>query len=524
MDEPGQFGVTQQTNHQRTFMRTSRTGPNMATTLVCATNVKSSGIPLQEVARASARSSQRPRVAEIAAGAIDRTRHEPIYLQLVRFFRSAIASGRFPAGVTLPPSRQLAVQLGVSRATIVSVYDILLSEDLIETTVGSGTVVRAIARQANRPTVSAATTARSGGIMEPRRPPADHIRSATWRRLVVDRTLRAPPASHDPKPADLWRLRENIATYLLLSRGLRCAPEQVVIASSVQQILNLIAKVARADAVRFHFEPLSSSRARLAFENQGTAVGTLPTFLHDNPSGSVERLTNGGIFTAPSCHYPLGVSLKYEARLALAQALDRSNLWAIEDARDFEFLEADATPTLHELRSGRQTFHIGALSTVLLPFVSLAYVVAPTSIADRLANERLAADDEVAAVILAAASEMLETGMFHSLARNARQTVVRRRALFDLCTARHDVWALPDADARRGLHGLLWVDAGDRLDDLRAAIAALDAGIEVASATAGRTGTDAALVLGFAAIRDDVIDHEVARVAATVERALSHSA
>lgn len=426
--------------------------------------------------------------------------------------------------MTLPPSRQLAIQLGVSRATIVAVYDILLSEDLIKTTVGSGTVVRAIAPQTSRPAASTVTTSRSGGIIEPRRPPTDHVASSTWRRLVVDRTLHEPSASGGPNPADLRRLRDNVATYLLLSRGLRCTPEQVVIASSVQQILSLIAKVARADAIRFHFEPLSSSRARLAFESQGAAVGTLPTFLHDNPSGGVERLTNSGIFTAPSCHYPLGVSLKHEARLALAQALDRSNLWAIEDARDFEFLEADATPTLHELRSGRQTFHIGALSTVLLPFVSLAYVVAPTSIAGRLANERLAADDEVATPILAAASEMLETGMFHSLARSARQTVVRRRALFDLCTARHDVWTLPDADARRGLHGLLWVNAGHRLDNLRAAIGALDAGIEVASATTGRTGTDTALVLGFAAIRDDIINHEVARVAATVQRALSHAA
>lgn len=476
------------------------------------------------------RSPHRRRVLEISSTAIDKTRREPIYQQLVRFFHAAIASGRLPAGAMLPSSRQLALQLNVSRATIVSVYDMLLSEGLVESTVGSGTIVRAAAEQRcggarrGHSAASAAATHnnthndRQIGIFEPRRPPTDHVQSAVWRRLVVDQSP-GRLSTTTISTADAWRLRENIATYLLLSRGLRCTPEQVVVGASVQQILALIAQIARDEAIAFHFEPLSPERARRAFERQGATVGILHHFLHEDPN--IDKLTNAGIFTAPSCQYPLGTRLARNERETLAEALDRSGLWAIEDARDFEFLDADPAPTLYELRSGRQTFHVGALSTVLLPFVRLAYVVAPPSIALRLLNERRATDDDIPAGIQSAASEMLETGMFHSVTRSARQTTERRRALFHLCAARHSIWTLPPTDARRGLHSLLWVDTCDTPFDLQTTLDALGMGVEVAAAPTGHPPRRAALVMGFADVQDDVMDHQLARIAATVERTVS---
>jgi DNA-binding transcriptional MocR family regulator len=214
------------------------------------------------------------------------------------------------------------------------------------------------------------------------------------------------------------------------------------------------------------------------------------------------------------------MTLRQDAREALAHALNKMGLWAIEDARDFEFLDADTVPTLYELRSGRQTFHIGALSTVLLPFVRLAYVVAPESIVRRLLDERLLADDDIPSGIQAAAAEMLETGMFHSVARSARQVAQRRRTLFHECARRHPVWTLPAPEARRGLHSLLWVDTRDKLVDLRNEIGALDAGVEIAVSSAARRMNGAGLVMGFADVRDDVMGHYVARVATTVERAI----
>ena len=53
----------------------------------------------------------------------------PIYQQIRDQIVEAIASGRLPAGSTLPPMRQLAVDLGVNFHTVNKGYDLLRQEE-----------------------------------------------------------------------------------------------------------------------------------------------------------------------------------------------------------------------------------------------------------------------------------------------------------------------------------------------------------------------------------------------------------
>src|SRR5215510_2455464 len=65
----------------------------------------------------------------------------PLYRQLYSEFRSAILTGRLKAGNNLPPTRELANELSISRNTVMIAYDQLLSEGYTEGHVGSGTRV-----------------------------------------------------------------------------------------------------------------------------------------------------------------------------------------------------------------------------------------------------------------------------------------------------------------------------------------------------------------------------------------------
>src|SRR5215831_8362142 len=65
----------------------------------------------------------------------------PLYRQLYSEFRSAILTGRLKAGNNLPPTRELAHELGISRNTVMIAYDQLLSEGYTEGRIGSGTWV-----------------------------------------------------------------------------------------------------------------------------------------------------------------------------------------------------------------------------------------------------------------------------------------------------------------------------------------------------------------------------------------------
>jgi GntR family transcriptional regulator len=75
--------------------------------------------------------------------AIDPHDATPIYAQLERGVRAAIASGRLRAGDQLPTVRQLAVDLRVNANTVARVYAELERAEVLETRRGVGSFVRA---------------------------------------------------------------------------------------------------------------------------------------------------------------------------------------------------------------------------------------------------------------------------------------------------------------------------------------------------------------------------------------------
>jgi GntR family transcriptional regulator len=87
-------------------------------------------------------------MALVAVDPADRT---PIYTQLERGLRAAIASGRLAVGDQLPTVRQLAVDLRVNANTVARVYTDLERAGVLETRRGVGSFVRATAAAARPP-------------------------------------------------------------------------------------------------------------------------------------------------------------------------------------------------------------------------------------------------------------------------------------------------------------------------------------------------------------------------------------
>src|SRR5437868_2384531 len=75
----------------------------------------------------------------------------PIYAQLERALRAAIASGRLTAGDQLPTVRQLAVDLRVNANTVARVYADLERQGVLETRRGVGSFVAASPAKARPP-------------------------------------------------------------------------------------------------------------------------------------------------------------------------------------------------------------------------------------------------------------------------------------------------------------------------------------------------------------------------------------
>ena len=72
---------------------------------------------------------------------IDSRDPTPLYAQLERAIRTAIATGKLPMGVRLPTVRQMAVDLSVNANTVAKVYAQLERDGILQTQRGVGTFV-----------------------------------------------------------------------------------------------------------------------------------------------------------------------------------------------------------------------------------------------------------------------------------------------------------------------------------------------------------------------------------------------
>ncbi len=132
--------------------------------------------------------------------------HRQVFTQI----RDAIRDGRLRSGDRLPPTRELALTLGLARNTIARAYEDLLAEGYVEGRVGSGTYVSAglgeLPRGAGDPEKRRARSMRDHGKWRPER-----RESAGPGPLPID--FRPGTPDWDAFPRGLW-LR-------LLGRALR---------------------------------------------------------------------------------------------------------------------------------------------------------------------------------------------------------------------------------------------------------------------------------------------------------------
>ena len=75
----------------------------------------------------------------------------PAYRRLAGVLAVRIRSGELTGGTPLPPERNLAVDLGVSRVTVRAAYRSLVEEGLVEVRAGSGNYVRQLTKSFEQP-------------------------------------------------------------------------------------------------------------------------------------------------------------------------------------------------------------------------------------------------------------------------------------------------------------------------------------------------------------------------------------
>jgi GntR family transcriptional regulator / MocR family aminotransferase len=323
----------------------------------------------------------------------------PVYRQIVTRLRAAMLSGMLPAGARLPSSRSLASQLGVARGTVEAAYAVLAGEGVLLSRGPAGTVVspHMTARPISR-THGAAPVAPEVDHDTPRHvlpfrmglPALDAFPRKLWttlaarevRRIAGDDLAYPDPAGHRP-------LREMIASYLGLSRGITISPDQVWVTGGFQGALSLIisAVLRPGDAVWVEdpgYPPardaLLAARARLVpvpVDGDGIRVDAA---IEQAPKAHLALVT-------PTHQSPLGVTLSLERRLSLLTWAAQSGAWILEDDYDSEFrYTGHPLPALKSLDHADRVLFAGSFSKVLFPGLRLGYLVVPDPLTKEIAR------------------------------------------------------------------------------------------------------------------------------------------
>jgi GntR family transcriptional regulator/MocR family aminotransferase len=334
-----------------------------------------------------------------------RPQHQTLTRWLYGELRDAILEGRLGPDIRLPASRDFARQYGLSRGTVVSVFERLQDEGYISSRVGLGTSVNRVTPvQPNRQTtsttpayirsvISAYVRPRPwvdlvwGAEIRPFRaadPAIAEFPSEVWGRIAAKHArnfsgwLTTPGDGHGYKP-----LRDAIADYLRASRGVRCSSEQIMIVSGIQQALDLLARLLlkRRDAI--WMEDPGYFGASIAFGNAGARIIAVPVDEEGLSVAAGKKLCPHakGVYLTPAHQFPLGVTMSLERRMALLNWASSTGAFVIEDDYDSEYrFEGQPVPALQSLDDNSNVILIGSFSKTLFPSLRVGYIVMPSSL------------------------------------------------------------------------------------------------------------------------------------------------
>jgi GntR family transcriptional regulator/MocR family aminotransferase len=459
--------------------------------------------------------------------------------EIYRQLRRAIIEGQLRPSDPLPPSRELARQLMVSRTTVAVAYDRLAGEGFVTSRVGAGTFVS----EHLAPARSGPRKRRIGDALRARpiwdaiplptafaRPARFDFRTGlpdgslfpheAWRRLMA-RQLRSEAigATVYDNPAGNRRLREAIARHIGVSRGVETSADDVSVTNGTQQALDIIARVLLSPGDHVAVEDPGYAPARSVFKALGARVRGVAV---DRDGLDVDAIPNQAraVYVTPSHQYPLGVSMTLPRRLALLAWADRHNAAIIEDDYDSEFrFGGRPIEPLRMLDATGRVIYIGSFSKTMLPTLRLGFVVAPPSLREAVHKAKFVTDWHTSTTNQAVLAHFIDGGGFARHIRRVRGIYrARHQAIANALTcefADH----LEVVPSTAGLHIAAFARAAsaDRIDEVVRRASESGVAVQELSGFGVDSPARPGLVLGYGAIPTARIEAGLRRLRACFE-------
>ncbi len=480
---------------------------------------------------------------KIDLSGLDRNAETSLTQQLVDLFTHAIDSGQLEPGEKLPPTRELATEVGVNHLTAARVYRRLAELGYVSASVGRGTFVRSLAPAGSEEhgddwqvyalpdeeisyseRVMAETFASAGdpglislavGWPSPQLYPTEQLASITADIFAEEGGAALSYLSAE----GLYELREQLA---LRGRkaGFADDPEEIVVTSGAKQALSLAARatleegdVALIESPTFvgMLDSLHQTGARVIgvpVDEQGLDVDLLERLLARHEVKLVALQT--------ACQNPTGRNLSEERRRRLAELAIERNFFVLEDRvyADSSF-EGEPPRPLRELAPAH-VIYVNSLSKSVGGGLRAGWVAARGPVRERIAMLKLENDFHSPTLIQHMAARWLAGGAHDRHVTNTLPFYRERRDALLAALERH----MPGeyrVDVPSGGHHL-WVTLNRSLDEraLYSEAARLGVTFTPGDAVTAERRSAASLRLSYSLLEPPELDEGARRLARAV--------
>jgi len=415
----------------------------------------------------------------------------PLYLQVYKSIRRGVLSGRLRPGKRLPSSRDLALELQVSRNTVVQAYEQLRAEGYLEGRLGWGTFVAAFVpdelmavhgEQGKRlKHAGASAETRISGYASralEQAPvgvrPNEKLRvdfrygaanvadfpSAEWRAITIKHLRKIDKTSLNYSEAGGYGpLREAIVDYVREHRGIHCNARDVIVVGGSQQALYLVGRALLDPGDRVLMENPTYPGARAVFQATGAKIHHSQVDNNGLDVQQVLRLPHRFklAYTTPSHQFPTGGTMLLPRRLSFLQWAHDSGTYVLEDDYDSEYrFEGRPIEAIAALDTFGQVIYSGTFSKILAPSLRLGYLISPPALTEILLCVKSIADRHAPLLGQQVLATFLSSGQFERHMRRSRaRNDSRRKALLQaLHSAFGDRISVQGQNA--GLHVTVW--------------------------------------------------------------------
>ena len=402
----------------------------------------------------------------------------PLYEALYRCIRQDILSGVLEPGEKLPSKRALAQNLEVSKITVETAYNQLLSEGYIRSVEKVGYFVETVERHAPLPgPAEQPGESTQSFYLDLTDNGTEHFPFSVWTRLQREVMLDYGEKLLRPLPnRGVPELRQAIAEHLAAFRGMHVDPENILIGAGTDFLYNLLIQLLGRDKVYAVEEP-GYGKIRQIYAAGGVACVSA----HMDGSGvKPESLETADVLHfSPAHHFPTGMVTPVSRRLELLDWAYRGERWIIEDDYDSEFRsDGHPKPAMQSLDGRGRVIYMNTFSKSLAPSIRISYMVLPRALMAEFQRKLGFYSCTVPSFEQYTLARFLSRGHFEKHINRMRKFYRSRRArvvqMHRQCTFAHRLTVL-EQDA--GLHFLLRVDT--TLTDAQLTRALAERGIRV---------------------------------------------